>query len=85
MYLLFIRLIAPPIDGYVADLFLQNKRNGTLYKKLFKNNMNGTSSFMSAIEALKLIENHDKIAYMDVGDPVRAYKQFHCKVRFRSG
>ena len=73
------RLIGPPKD-YALSQFFRNGQNDSMYGKLYKNNMDGLNSFFTNSKGLEHIVKSEKVAFIQHGDLINFYKDYHCKV-----
>ena len=51
-----------------------------MYGKLYKNNMDGLNSFFTNSKGLEHIVKSEKVAFIQHGDLINFYKDYHCKV-----
>ena len=85
IFLKFCRLIGQPSDWASSQLFIHGSHD-SIYRKLFKNNMDGLNSFYPSLDAgLDHVLNSDqKVAYfqnvLTLQNFVNSFKKTHCKV-----
>ena len=77
---MIFRLIAPPSD-YAISLLFQNSKKDSIYDRLYQNNMDGPRSFYKDEAALKEVVESEKVAFVQVGDPIHFLEDYHCKVQ----
>ena len=75
----FIRLVGPPSTWILSQTFQQAKE-GSIYERLYRKNMNGLNSFFPPKDALELVIDKDSVA-MFYDDPIYSFKEHHCKVK----
>ena len=74
------RLIGPPEDWAQSQWFIQGSEE-TIYGKLFKNNMDGLSSFYPVLEGIDYLVNSDsEVALFQFTSSIHSFKQYQCKV-----
>ena len=76
---MIFRLIAPPSD-YAISLLFQNSKKDSIYGRLYQNNMDGPRSFFKDEDALKQLVESEKVAFVQIGDPIHFLEDYHCKV-----
>ena len=74
------RVIGPPKD-YALSLLFQNSNKDSIYGRLYQNNMDGYSSFYPDKDALDVLVESEKVAFVQHGDPINFYEDYHCKVK----
>ena len=80
---LFFRLILPPKDSSLSQYFLKEKdKPGSIYEKIYKNNINELESFFDDEAGLEHMVNEMKLALSNYKHQVLSYKQYHCKVPY---
>ena len=74
------RLIGPPKDWAISQVFLQENEE-SIYGKLFKNNMEGLSSFYPFFEGIDyLVDSDTEVALFHFQD-INSFEKYHCKVK----
>ena len=73
------RLIGPPKDWASSQVFLQENEE-SIYGKLFKNNMDGLSSFYPVIEGIDYIVNSDTEVALFQFMNLHSFQEYQCKV-----
>ena len=74
------RLIGPPEDWAQSQWFIQGSEE-TIYGKLFKNNMDGLSSFYPVVEGIEyLVNSNTEVALFHFFN-VHSYQEYQCKVK----
>ena len=73
------RLIGPPKDWAYAQWFIQGNEE-SIYGKLFKNNMDGLSSFYPVIEGIDYIVNSDTEVALFQFMNLHSFQEYQCKV-----
>ena len=77
------RLIGPPKDWASSQVFLQENEE-SIYGKLFKNNMDGLSSFYPFTEGIDYLVNSDtEVALFHFQDInyINSFEKYRCKVK----
>ena len=77
--LLIFRLIGPPSDYAISSLFQKSKKD-SIYGRLYQSNMDGPRSFFKDREALDQLVESEKVAFVQHGDPINFFEDYHCKV-----
>ena len=72
------RLIGPPLDWALSQPF-QSGREDSIYKKLYKKNMDGKKSFVSTEIGLERLLESDLQALIS-NLPIQNFEDFQCKV-----
>ena len=78
-FILPSRLIGPPKDWAYAQWFIQGNEE-SIYGKLFKNNMDGLSSFYPVIEGIDYIVNSDTEVALFQFMNLHSFQEYQCKV-----
>ena len=74
------RLIGPPEDWAQSQWFIQGSEE-TIYGKLFKNNMDGLSSFYPVLEGIDyLVNSESEVALFQFTSSIHSFEQYQCKV-----
>ena len=79
-FILSSRLIGPPKDWAYAQWFIQGDEE-SIYGKLFKNNMDGLSSFYPVLEGIDYIVNSDTEVALFLFINVHSFQEYQCKVK----
>ena len=72
------RLIGPPMDWAISKHFHSGKE-GLIYEKLYKKNMDGKKSFVSTEIGLERLLESDSQALIS-NLPIQNFEDFQCKV-----
>ena len=74
------RLIGPPEDYASSQWFIKGNEE-SIYGKLYKNNMDGLSSFYPVAEGLDyLVKSDNEVALFEFIN-LHSYQEYQCKVR----
>ena len=76
---MIFRLIGPQSD-YAISLLFQKSKKDSIYGRLYQNNMDGPRSFFKDREALDQLVESEKVAFVQHGDPINFFEDYHCKV-----
>ena len=79
-FILSPRLIGPPKDWASAQWFLKGNEE-SIYGKLYKNNMDGLSSFYPVVEGLDYLVNSDNEVALFEFINLHSYQEYQCKVK----
>ena len=79
-FILPSRLIGPPKDWAYAEWFIQGNEE-SIYGKLFKNNMDGLSSFYPVLEGIDYIVNSDTEVALFQFMNLHSFQEYQCKVK----
>ena len=60
---------------------LTEANENSIWGKLYQNKMDGLDSFYSFKNGLEHILNKSKVAYLQNGEQIRYFEDYHCKVR----
>ena len=71
--------IGSPSD-YSISLLFQNSKEDSIYGRLYQNNMDGSRSFYKDRDALIQLVESEKVAFVQIGDPINFHEDYHCKV-----
>ena len=74
------RLIGPPKDWASSQWFIQGNEE-SIYGKLFKNNMEGLSSFYPVVDGIDYLVNSDNEVALFQFENLHSLKEYHCKVK----
>ena len=72
------RLIGPPMDWALSQPF-HSGREGLIYKKLYKKNMDGIKPYVSIENGLERLVKSEAQALIN-NVPIHNYEAFHCMV-----
>ena len=78
-FILSPRLIGPQKDWASAQWFLKGSEE-SIYGKLYKNNMDGLSSFYPVVEGIDYLVNSDTEVALFHFFNVHSYQEYECKV-----
>ena len=78
-FILSSRLIGPPKDWASAQWFLKGNEE-SIYGKLYKNNMDGLSSFLPVVEGIDYLVNTDTEVALFLFLNVHSFQEYECKV-----
>ena len=71
----------PPKDSSLSQNFLNEKEKaGSIYEKIYRNNINEPDSFKDDDVGLEYIFNKVKSALLNYNHDVLSNKNYHCKV-----
>ena len=79
-YILPSRLIGPPKDWAYAQWFIQGNEE-SIYGKLYKNNMEGLSSFYPVLEGIDYLVNSDTEVALFQFMNLHSFQEYQCKVK----
>ena len=60
---------------------LTEANENSIWGKLYQNKMDGSDSFYPFKNGLEHILNKSKVAYLQNGEQIRYFEDYHCKVR----
>ena len=60
---------------------LTEANENSIWGKLYQNKMDGLDSFYPFKNGLEHILNKSKVAYLQNGEQIRYFEDYHCKVR----
>ena len=75
----FISLISPP-KAWTMTRTLTEANENSIWGKLYQNKMDGLDSFYAFENGLEHILNKSKVAYLQNGEQIRYFEDYHCKV-----
>ena len=78
-FILPSRLIGPPKDWASTQWFIQGNEE-SIYGKLYKNNMDGLSSFLPVVEGIDYLVNTDTAVALFLFLNVHSFQEYECKV-----
>ena len=78
--LCLISLISPP-KAWSMTRTLTEANENSIWGKLYQNKMDGLDSFYPFKNGLEHILNKSKVAYLQNGEQIRYFEDYHCKVR----
>jgi hypothetical protein len=73
------RLIGPPKDWASAQWFIKGNEE-SIYGRLFKNNMDGLSSFYPVVEGIDYLVNSDTEVALFHFENLHSFQEYQCKV-----
>ena len=79
-FILLSRLIGPPKDWAPAQWFIQGNEE-SIYGKLYKNNMEGLSSFFPVVEGIDYLVNSDTEVALFQFMNLHSFQEYQCKVK----
>ena len=78
-FILSSRLIGPPKDYASSQWFIQGSEE-SIYGKLYKNNMDGLSSFYPVVEGIDYLVNSDNEVALFEFTNLHSFQEYECKV-----
>ena len=79
-FILPSRLIGPPKDWAYAQWFIQGNEE-SIYGKLFKNNMDGLSSFYPVVKGIDYLVNSTTDVALFQFMNLHSFQEYQCKVK----
>ena len=79
-FILPSRLIGPPKDWASTQWFIQGDEE-SIYGKLFKNNMEGLSSFYPVVDGIDYLVNGDTEVALFQFMNLHSFQEYQCKVK----
>ena len=71
--------MGPPSDWALSQYFI-NGKEGSIYEKVYRRNMDGLNSFYPPQRGLEMVANNDsKLAFIEA-DPITHLNHLKCKV-----
>ena len=72
-------LISPPKE-WTLSRTLKESHEKSIWGTIYKKKMNGLESFFNFKDGIKHILTNSKVAYLQNGEQIRYFKEYHCKV-----
>ena len=79
-FILPTRLIGPPKDWASTQWFIQGNEE-SIYDKLYKNNMEGLSSFYPVVDGIDYLVNGDTEVALFQFMNLHSFQEYQCKVK----
>ena len=79
-FILSSRLIGPPKDWASTQWFIQGNEE-SIYGKLYKNNMEGLSSFYPVVKGIIYLVNSDTEVALFQFMNLHSFQEYQCKVK----